>query len=153
MADFALAFFMKVVDNLLIFSNHLESNHLDLCSLRYCQFTQRYSSCIFADFSSYFEWPNEFRIWWSTTIWKAWSVSSIFKKIIFAFEDSKIIRYQLKSQIFNLKYKHAFKSNLSTLIFLHYFSSNENLAYTHLNKHIKCSKLSFLRSKSRLINS
>ena len=37
--------------------------------------------------------------------------TSIFKKTTFAFEDSKTIGYRLKSQRFNSKYEHAFKSN------------------------------------------
>ena len=56
MADFALDFFIKDAYNLLKFPENLESTHFDLCSLRYCQFTQRCSSCIFAVFCSCFEW-------------------------------------------------------------------------------------------------
>ena len=47
MADFALAFFMKVVDNSLRFLEKLESTHLDLFSSRYYNITQRCSSWIF----------------------------------------------------------------------------------------------------------
>ena len=49
MADLAFSFFIKVVDNLLRFLEHLESSQLDICSSRYRQFTLRCSPCIFTN--------------------------------------------------------------------------------------------------------
>ena len=49
-------------------------------------------------------------------------------------------------------YDHGLGSKSPIWGFFNILSSNENLTYTHLKKYIKCSKLSLLRSKLRLIN-